>query len=300
VSPHTHLAGPDRPGDQGVSVKEISIGEFARRSRLSLRALRLYDERGVLVPSRIDQASGYRYYDTAQLHDARLVVMMRQLQLPLAAVKELLACDPADAAARIAEHWRDAEAAHDARRDLADYLVSRLSGKRPVMYEVATREMPERSLLCLKRNVDEQGMWAFGKEFIAIMRERPLPRIEGREGAAFCIYWSWPSADSDGLIEWCKPVPAEEAHTLAEPYPKLTLRTEAAHQELFVALPAGYGPVQWNLACESLDAWQEQDHEHEGDRLALTPDDLGLRTTYLAAGPSDVNVDLAIPFAVEP
>ena len=55
------------------------------------------------------------------------------------------------------------------------------------MYEVATREMPERSLLCLKRNVDEQGMWAFGKEFIAILRERPLPKIEGREGAAFCI-----------------------------------------------------------------------------------------------------------------
>jgi DNA-binding transcriptional MerR regulator len=85
-------------------VKEISIGEFARRSRLSLKALRLYDERGVLVPARVDQASGYGYYDTAQLDKARLVVMLRQLQLPLAAVKELLACDPADAAARIADH----------------------------------------------------------------------------------------------------------------------------------------------------------------------------------------------------
>jgi hypothetical protein len=43
------------------------------------------------------------------------------------------------------------------------------------MYEIATREMPERSLLCLKRNVDVQGQFAFGKEFIAILRERPLP-----------------------------------------------------------------------------------------------------------------------------
>jgi DNA-binding transcriptional MerR regulator len=281
-------------------VKEISIGEFARRSRLSLKALRLYDERGVLVPSRVDQASGYRYYDTAQLGQARLVVMMRELQLPLKAVKELLACDPADAAKRIAEHWRDAEAAHDARRDLADYLVSRLRGKRSVMYEVATREMPERSLLCLKRNVDVQGQFAFGKEFIAILRERPLPKIEGREGAFFCIYWSHPSADGDGLIEWCKPVPQAEAHALAEQYPELTLRTEPAHLEMLVELPAGYGAVQWNLACESLDAWgQEQALEHEGDRLALTPEDLGLRTTYLATGPSDGGVDLAVPFAVE-
>jgi DNA-binding transcriptional MerR regulator len=288
-------------------VEEISIGEFARRSRLSLKALRLYDERGVLVPSRVDQASGYRYYDAAQLDEARLVVLMRQLQLPLAAVKELLACDPAEAATRIAEHWRDAEAAHDARRDLADYLVSRLRGKRSVVYEVATREMPERSLLCLKRNVDEQGQWAFGKEFIAILRERPLPRIEGREGAAFCIQWGWVSADSDGPVEWCRPVPQAEAQALAEHYPELTSRTEPAHREAFVALPVGPGgtpAVHLQLAAESLDAWgQEQEHEHEGERLALTPEDLGLRITYLATGPvtetSVPDCDLAVPFAVE-
>jgi DNA-binding transcriptional MerR regulator len=284
-------------------VREISIGEFARRSRLSLKALRLYDERGVLVPARVDQASGYRYYDTAQLDQARLVVMLRQLQLPLAAVKELLACDPADAAARIAEHWRGAEAAHDARRALAGYLVSRLSGKRPVMYEVATREVPGRSLLCLKRNVDEQGQWAFGKEFIAILRERPLPKIEGRAGAFFCIQWGWVSDDSDGPVEWCKPVPQAEAHALAEHYPELTLRTEPAHREAFVALPdAGDEAVHWHLAGESLEAWaQEQEQEHEGERLALTPEDLGLRITYLASalGTEEPYRDLALPFAPE-
>jgi DNA-binding transcriptional MerR regulator len=293
-------------------VTEISIGEFARRSRLSLKALRLYDERGVLVPSRVDQVSGYRYYDTAQLDQAGLVVMMRQLQLPLAAVKELLACDPADAAKRIAEHWRDAEAAHDARRELADYLVSRLSGKRSVMYEVATREIPERSLLCLKREVDEQGQWAFGKEFIAIWRARPLPLMEGRAGASFCIWWSHPSADSDGLIEWCRPVPQTEAAALAGRYPELTLRTEAAHTEAFVRLPGWGGSqatVHWQLAVESMGAWaQEQEREHADEpdqRLVLTPEDLGLRTTYLAtpgmtaATVPDDYCDLALPFAVE-
>jgi DNA-binding transcriptional MerR regulator len=292
-------------------VKEISIGEFARRSRLSLKALRLYDERGVLVPSRVDQGSGYRYYDPAQLDQARLVVMLRQLQLPLAAVKELLACDPADAADRIAAHWRDAEAAHDARRELADYLVSRLRGKRSVMYEVATREIPERSLLCLKRNVDEQGQWAFGKEFIAILRERPLPLIEGRAGAFFCIWWSHPSADSDGLLEWCRPVPPTEAAALAGRYPELTLRTEPAHTEAFVTLPPGpaeQAVVHWQLAVESLGAWvQEQEREHEGEHITvtLTDEDLGLRTTYLAtpgmtaATVPDDYVDLAVPFAFE-
>jgi DNA-binding transcriptional MerR regulator len=284
-------------------VSEISIGEFARRSRLSLKALRLYDKRGVLVPSRVDRASGYRYYHTAQLDQARLVVMMRELQLPLKTVKQLLACDPAEASKRIAEHWRDAEAAHDARRELADYLVSRLSGKKSVVYEVATREMPERSVLCLKRNVDVKGQFAFGKEFIAILRERPVPKIEGRAGAAFCIQWGMVSGDSDGPVEWCVPVPQPQARALAEHYPELTLRTEPAHLEMFVALPVDYGAVEWNLACESLDTWgQQQALEHEGDRLALTPENLGLRTTYLATGPVTdpvADIDLAIPFAVE-
>jgi FG-GAP repeat len=46
-----------------------------------------------------------------------------------------LACDPADAAARIAEHWRDAEAAHDARRDLADYRQATLDGPSGSVYD---------------------------------------------------------------------------------------------------------------------------------------------------------------------
>ena len=174
------------------------------------------------------------------------------------------------------------------------------------MYEVATREIPERSLLCLKRTVAMQEQFAFGKEFIAILRERPLPKIEGRAGAFFCIYWSHPTPDSDGLIEWCKPVPQAEARALAERYPELTLRTEPAHLEMFVALPNDYGAVQWNLACESLDAWgQEQAPKHEGDRLTLTPEDLGLRTTYLptpgmtAATVPDDYIDLAVPFVAE-
>jgi DNA-binding transcriptional MerR regulator len=293
-------------------VDEFSIGEFARRSRLSVKALRLYDELGVLVPARVDEGSGYRYYDITQLEAARVVAILRQLDVPLADIKELLACDPADAARRIAEHWQQTEAAHAARRGLANYLVSRLSGKRPViMYEVATREMPERSLLCLKRNVDEQGAWALGKEFVAILRERPLPRLDGRAGATFSIYWGEVSPDSDGPIEWCKPVPGEQARELAWRYPELTLRTEAAHTEAFIALPTGTAgdanppgtvanPMQWQLASGALHAWAYE-HGIVPERLDLTPEDLGVRITYLDSQPitetSAPDYDFAVPFA---
>jgi hypothetical protein len=228
--------------------------------------------------------------------------------LPLAAIKELLVCDPVDAAARIAAYWQEVDSAHDARRELADYLVNRLSGKRSVMYEVATREIPERSLLCLKRNVDERGAWALGKEFIAILRERPLPKMNGREGAMFSIYWSEVSADSDGPVEWCRPVPEEAAKALASHYPELTLRIEPAHSEAYVALPndalpggpEGKPGAQWQLASEALEAWAVE-HGIDPASLALKPEDLGVRITYLAREPvtetSPPYCDFAVPFA---
>jgi hypothetical protein len=175
------------------------------------------------------------------------------------------------------------------------------------MYEVATREIPERSVLCLKRHVDEPSAWALGKEFIAILRERPLPKMPGREGAMFSIYWSEVSAESDGPVEWCWPVPEDEAQALATNYPELSLRTEPAHREAYVALPNDVLPggtnrnpgAHWQLASEALRHWAlEQSLIPE--RLALAPEDLGMRITYLANGPitetSAPYCDFAVPF----
>jgi DNA-binding transcriptional MerR regulator len=298
-----------RPDDEeGRRVEEVSIGEFARRSRLSIKALRLYDKRGVLMPARVDEVSGYRYYDVAQLEDAHLVAMLRQLDFRLAAIRKLLVCDPVDAANQIAAHWRKVESAHDARRELADYLVNRLSGKSCVMYEVATREIPERSVLCLKRNVDEKGAWALGKEFIAIMRERPLPKMEGREGAAFSIFWGEVSADSDGPVEWCKPVPEANAKALASHYPELSLRTEPAHREAYVAIPndplptgpGGSPSVHYQLAGEALRAWAAE-HGIDAENQV---EDLGMRITYFSSSwpvtaTSAPYCDFAAPFRIE-
>jgi PPM family protein phosphatase len=70
-------------------VEEMSIGEFARRSRLSPKALRVYDGLGLLSPARVDELSGYRYYDDTQLEQARLIATLRQVGVPLTTVKEL-------------------------------------------------------------------------------------------------------------------------------------------------------------------------------------------------------------------
>ncbi|MFI0819372.1 MerR family transcriptional regulator [Streptomyces sp. NPDC021098] len=111
----------------------LTIGAFARASRLSPKALRLYDELGLLTPARVDPHSGYRLYDPAQLERARLVAWLRRLGMPLARIRTVCELDPGAAAREVRTYWAQVEADTAARRELAAFLVDQLSGKDVVM-----------------------------------------------------------------------------------------------------------------------------------------------------------------------
>src|SRR5579864_1543039 len=74
----------------------LSIGEFARRSSLSISALRFYGDCGVLIPERID-VTGYRYYSRGQLSVAELIRHLRALEMPIADIQGFLTSTPAAA-----------------------------------------------------------------------------------------------------------------------------------------------------------------------------------------------------------
>lgn len=73
----------------GAGGGEFSIGELARRTGLSVKALRYYADIGLLPPSSRTPA-GYRRYDLAAVGRAGLVRSLRELGLPLAAVRAVL------------------------------------------------------------------------------------------------------------------------------------------------------------------------------------------------------------------
>ena len=76
----------------------LTIGSFARAARLSPKALRLYDELGLLRPAQVDPNSGYRFYDLDQLEQARLVAWLRRLGMPLAQIRVVCGMPGPDAA----------------------------------------------------------------------------------------------------------------------------------------------------------------------------------------------------------
>ncbi|MYU08376.1 MerR family transcriptional regulator [Streptomyces sp. SID8366] len=106
----------------------LTIGAFARVSRLSPKALRLYDELALLRPARVDPETGYRYYAAGQLGRARLVAWLRRLGMPLAEIRAVCALRPGEAAREIGAYWARVEAQTAMRRDLAAFLVDQLTG----------------------------------------------------------------------------------------------------------------------------------------------------------------------------
>lgn len=255
----------------------VSIGEFARLSRLSPKALRLYDELGLLVPTRVDSDTGYRWYAATQLDQARLVASLRRIRVPLARIRDILALDAASAAEEIRAYWAGTEAEHAAQRELVGYLVDRLHGEKSAMYEVTVRDMPARSLLSIIRRAHQDELVPTGRElFIRRLRGGNVPRIDGLAGAPFMIFHGEVSGDSDGPVEWCWPVPDDQAAAIAARFPDLTLRTERAHQEACVRpeTPGQWGSgTQAELAVEALAAWasEQQRQPSGGIRLLLVP-----------------------------
>ncbi|MEV0090267.1 MerR family transcriptional regulator [Streptomyces sp. NPDC050738] len=116
----------------------LTIGAFARASRLSAKALRRYDELGLLPPARTDPYTGYRYYTAAQLERARLVAWLRRIGMPLARIGEVCDADASDAADLVRAYWAQVEAETEARRDLATFLIDQLIGKETDMSTAPT------------------------------------------------------------------------------------------------------------------------------------------------------------------
>ena len=111
----------------------MTIGDFSREARLTSKALRLYDDLGLLCPAEVDPHSGYRRYAPSQLERARLVATLRLLGMPLARITQVLDLAPAAAAREVEAYWGQAEADAASRRGIVATLVHQLRNETHIM-----------------------------------------------------------------------------------------------------------------------------------------------------------------------
>ncbi|MEV0175786.1 MerR family transcriptional regulator [Streptomyces sp. NPDC050803] len=283
--------------DAEVDEELLTIGAFAARSRLSAKALRLYDRLGLLAPAYVDEASGYRYYRAEQAAQARLVALLRQLDMPLARIAEVVAAGGAEGADLLAAYWADVETRVAAQRTLAEYLRGRLSGRNTEMYEkfvVETVEVPAQVVVTEKRHTlaDELPAW-IGASLGRL--EAAARECGGVVGAPFVVYHSEVSMESDGPAESCVPVADEAAaRAWAEARGRTwetKVRVEPARRLAYTRISkAQVAHPQILAAFEAVEAWMRA----EGLQMAGP-----CREVYFAdwdaAGPSDPVCDVAFP-----
>lgn len=66
------------------------LKEFARITNLSRKALLLYEKKKLLVPEYVDEKTGYRYYGTEQVRKAAQLSFLRNLNIPLVHIADIL------------------------------------------------------------------------------------------------------------------------------------------------------------------------------------------------------------------
>ncbi len=68
----------------------LKIGDFSKLSQVSIKALRLYDEMGLLKPISVDRSSGYRFYSASQLPRLNRIIAFKDLGFSLEQITNLL------------------------------------------------------------------------------------------------------------------------------------------------------------------------------------------------------------------
>jgi DNA-binding transcriptional MerR regulator len=118
------------------SGEPFSIGRFARLTGLSIGALRHYDELGLLRPVDVDRFTGYRRYGRDQLEVGRAIGRLRELEVPLEEIRQVLGTDdPSEQRRRIAEHRARVEARVDRLVRVLHVLRQLSQGKEPIVTE---------------------------------------------------------------------------------------------------------------------------------------------------------------------
>ena len=246
--------------------EELSIGSFSRVSGLTVKALRHYDEIGLLEPARVDRWTGYRYYGLEQARAAEAIRRLRSLEVPLDEVRELLEADEPVVRERLAVHRASLEGRAVETKRILDELDRIIDGKEKLVPdatqlapELEVKQVPARRVVFVAERVHMEKM----QEAVPRNINRVAEAIGGRHaGPPFC---KCPAPDEEGYFEtevgWPVPDDVEvEAPFEAAEYPggtALVMKHVGPYDELgrsyrFMAeqleergLKGGAAPVEW-------------------------------------------------------
>lgn len=196
-----------------MSAKWFNIGEFSRITGLPVKTLHFYHEKGILIPTRVDESSGYRYYDESKMEVARIITALREMEFSIEEIGTIL---------KEAEDERDLLSRLEAQKER---IAQRLNRQRQIIQslnQLIAQEKEARLLIeSASFKVEEKkleplliaGFPMKGKYSDCGQGFKHLGRAVGRyiTGKPFCLYYDEEYRENDANFETCFPVRKEIA-----------------------------------------------------------------------------------------
>jgi len=186
----------------------FSIGEFSKITGLTVKTLRFYHEQRLLIPSCIDDQSGYRYYDRTKIDKARIITYLRGLDFSLGEIGEIVKNDADDAQVLEVMERQRAQVAEKIRRfhkvaKSLDQFIAEEREARKIMAQLALDVQEKNLEPLLIAGVRMKGRYAdCGKGFAQIGRRF------GRHicGKCFLLHYDTEYKEDDADFEACMPI----------------------------------------------------------------------------------------------
>lgn len=186
----------------------FSIGEFSRITTLSIKALRLYHEKGLLEPDFIDTETNYRYYNNEAIEKARVIAKLKQLLFNLDEIKDILSeyHDDGDVLGFLEDQKSKIEEKYLILKNISDSIANLITVEREVKMNFASSQFEVE-----EKNIDDILVAAIrykGKYEDCGRRFSEIGKKFGRFicGKAINIYYDDEYKESDADIESCLPV----------------------------------------------------------------------------------------------
>lgn len=197
----------------GTMKTSFSIGEFSQVTGLSVKTLRFYHERGILLPSSVDTATGYRFYDPDKIEKARVIMRLRAMEFSIEHIAAVLGECPDEA--DILNHLERQKNVLQQRIQEDRDIVRSLS--EIIANEKAAKQLLEAGSFAVEeKTVEPQliaGIRMKGKYSDCGRSFGQLGKKIGRyiSGKALCLYYDGEYRDGDADIEPCFPIRKEVA-----------------------------------------------------------------------------------------
>jgi DNA-binding transcriptional MerR regulator len=110
----------------------MKIGEIAAFFNVSVKAIRLYEKKGILIPAKIDPRTGYRYYTANQVQTLNALLELKMLGFSLSEIKDIISggvdkSDLMEALVRKRLAWQDAISSAENKIDAIDKITERIA-----------------------------------------------------------------------------------------------------------------------------------------------------------------------------